>query len=140
MRKNIRLVGFGLLILVILFLIVLLISQINKIPAVIEGYSTWLKIGAIIGISCISCITAQFVLSERHIETPFTPDDENYVNEMYYATAENNNELKNIFSTAIVSFGTAKSACCWLPATRQQSNNWCLACVSSTGLKATAPC
>ncbi|MGM1197597.1 type VI secretion protein VasK, partial [Klebsiella pneumoniae] len=94
MRKNIRLVGFGLLILVILFLIVLLISQINKIPAVIEGYSTWLKIGAIIGISCISCITAQFVLSERHIETPFTPDDENYVNEMYYATAENNNELK----------------------------------------------
>ncbi|HFU1254448.1 hypothetical protein QMW13_03560 [Klebsiella quasipneumoniae] len=111
MRKNIRLVGFGLLILVILLLIVLLISQINKIPADIEGYSTWLKIGAIIGISCISCITAQFVLSERHIETPFTPDDENYVNEMYYATAENNNELKNIFSTAIVSFGTAKSAC-----------------------------
>lgn len=40
MRKNIRLVGFGLLILVILFLIVLLISQINKIPAVIEGYFT----------------------------------------------------------------------------------------------------
>lgn len=30
MRKNIRLVGFGLLILVILLLIVLLISQINK--------------------------------------------------------------------------------------------------------------
>lgn len=26
------------------------------------------------------------------------------------------------------------------PATRRQSNNWCLACVSSTGLKATAPC
>ncbi|KDH28413.1 hypothetical protein AE36_01321 [Klebsiella variicola] len=94
MRKNIRLVGFGLLILVILLLIVLLISQINKIPAIIEGYSTWLKIGAIIGISCISCVTAQFVLFERHIETPFTPDDENYVNEMYYATAENNNELK----------------------------------------------
>lgn len=40
MRKNIRLVGFGLLILVILLLIVLLISQINKIPAIIEGYST----------------------------------------------------------------------------------------------------
>ncbi|MRE41563.1 type VI secretion protein VasK [Klebsiella quasipneumoniae] len=94
MRKNIRLVGFGLLILVILLLVVLLISQINKIPADIEGYSIWLKIGAIIGICCISCITAQFVLSERHIETPFTPDDENYVNEMYYATAENNNELK----------------------------------------------
>lgn len=34
----------------------------------------------------------------------------------------------------------AKSACCWLPGTMQQSNNWCLACVSSTGLKATAPC
>jgi type VI secretion system protein ImpL len=61
MRKNIRLVGFGLLILVILLLIVLLISQINKIPAIIEGYSTWLKIGAIIGISCISCVSAQFV-------------------------------------------------------------------------------
>ncbi|HCI6432358.1 TPA: type VI secretion protein VasK [Klebsiella quasipneumoniae subsp. similipneumoniae] len=94
MRKNIRLVGFGLLILVILLLVVLLIFQINKIPADIEGYSIWLKIGAIIGICCISCITAQFVLSERHIETPFIPDDENYVNEMYYATAENNNELK----------------------------------------------
>ena len=94
MRKNIRLVGFGLLILVILLLIVLLISQTNKTPADIEGYSTWLKIVAIIGISCISCITAQFVLSERHIETPFTPDDENYVNEIYYVTAENNNELK----------------------------------------------
>lgn len=36
MRKNIRLVGFGLLILVILLLIVLLISQINKTPADIE--------------------------------------------------------------------------------------------------------
>ncbi|MDN2605910.1 hypothetical protein OB917_22120 [Klebsiella variicola] len=101
MRKNIRLVGFGLLILVILLLIVLLISQINKIPAIIEGYSTWLKIGAIIGISCISCVTAQFVLFERHIETPFTPDDENYVNEMYYATAENNNELKKISSAPL---------------------------------------